>query len=70
MGCRRRVPRTSSREDGAEAAQDGAVFEICSRSVANHRLPPQTLPEWLTTVDAAIPAIARYTAEGWTYVKP
>ena len=24
MGCRRRVPRTSSREDGAEAAQDGA----------------------------------------------
>lgn len=53
-----------------EAAQDGAVFEICSRSVANHRLPPQTLPEWLTTVDAAIPAIARYTAEGWTYVKP
>lgn len=51
-------------------AQDGAVFEICSRSVANHRLPSQTLPEWLTTVDAAIPAIARYTAEGWTYVKP
>ena len=24
MGCRRRVPRTSRREDGAEAAQDGA----------------------------------------------
>ena len=37
----------------------------------NAILPPsQTLPEWLTTVDAAIPAIARYTAEGWTYVKP
>lgn len=57
-------------EEMRRSGRDGATFEICSRSVANHRLPLQTLPEWLTTVDAAIPAIAEYVAEGWTYVKP
>ena len=53
-----------------ESTRDGAVFEICSRSVANHGLPRETLPPWLTLVDAAIPAIAECIAEGWTYIKP
>ena len=51
-------------EEMRRSARDGATFEICSRSVANHRLPLQTLPEWLAVVDAAIPAIAEYIAEG------
>jgi hypothetical protein len=52
------------------AAQAGATFEVCSRSIANHGIDPKTLPQWVTPVPAAIPSIAEYARQGYAYVKP
>lgn len=52
------------------AAAAGVTFEVCSRSVANHTLPVETLPSWFRVVPAAIPAIAEYVRAGATYIKP
>ena len=52
------------------AAQAGATFEVCSRSIANHGIDPKTLPQWVTPIPAAIPSIAEYARQGYAYVKP
>ena len=46
------------------AAQAGATFEVCSRSIANHGIDPKTLPQWVTPIPAAIPSIAEYARQG------
>ncbi|NDR53956.1 CoA biosynthesis protein CoaBC [Actinomyces sp. 565] len=52
------------------AAAAGGTFEVCSRSVANHSLPVESLPPWFRVVPAAIPAIAEHVRAGATYIKP
>lgn len=53
-----------------DAAVAGVTFEACSRSLANHGFEPDTVPGWVTVVDAAVPRIAEHVAAGATYVKP
>jgi len=52
------------------AAHQGVAFEICSRSLASHEVPPETLPAWITPVPSAMPAIAGHVADGFVYIKP
>ncbi len=52
------------------AAQAGARFEICERSMSNHGIHPDTLPGWITPIWAAVPVIAEHMAQGYVYIKP
>ena len=57
-------------ESMQRAAAAGARFEICSRSISNHKFPEKTLPEWITPIWAAVPVIAEHVNEGFTYIRP
>lgn len=52
------------------ASEAGAIFEVCERSLANHGISADSIPEWVTPIWAAVPVIAEHVAEGYTYIKP
>lgn len=53
-----------------ELARVGVRFEICNNALTGHRIPRETLPQWLHVVSSAIPAIAEYQQRGYAYIKP
>lgn len=52
------------------AANAGATFEVCERSLVNHQFDQESLPTWITQIWAAVPVIAEHMADGYAYVKP
>lgn len=53
-----------------QASEAGAIFEVCEKSLINHGIDFNSIPNWITPIWAAVPVIAEHVADGYTYIKP